>query len=85
MENDLNTFEMKDNLNYFPNGRQPKEIMQPKTFKSQNNGFGTALGHLVKLIHRLGGFIFKYNIYNTTQNLKSQNPGMLAHYRKVHL
>ena len=51
MEDDLNYFLKKeDNLNWLKMDDNLKKIMQPKTFKNQNNDCGTASGNLVLYI-----------------------------------
>ena len=56
MEDDLNFFEKGRRPNFLENVRQPqKQIMQPTTIKSKNNGCGTAPGNLVFVFF---GFVF---------------------------
>jgi hypothetical protein len=45
-------------------GRQPKRIMQPKTFKSKNNGCVTAPGNPVKIKQGNCGWSYIYDLAN---------------------
>ena len=56
-------FFLKKMTSIFGNGRQPKNIMQPKTMKSKNNGCGTAPGNLVLIFIQNLSLITLNNFY----------------------